>query len=126
MSEPAAAPKGGRVVVAAVWAASGVSHAGLASGASAFAEASIAIVLAVASAIGVIALLLDGRPGILLACAIAGAIGLATFVVPLLVPGLRGPTGGWTAPWPVAAFLLDALAVRIAVFTLRRGARATT
>ena len=124
MSQPAVAPKGGRAVVAAVWAASGVTHAVLAFRATAVVGATVSTVLAVAAAIGVIALLLDGRQGILLACAVAGAIGLASFVVPLLVPGFPEPTGGWTDPWLVAAFLLDGLAVRVAVFTLRRGARA--
>ena len=57
----------------------------------------------------------------LLTAAVAGGLGVALF----LVPGLIGVVGGqvwmaWLDPWAFGSLLLDAMVVRIAVFTLRR------
>lgn len=114
--------------MAAVWAAAGVAHLWLAidsSEADAVARL-VAATLAAAAAGGAIALVIGRRPGALLAAAITGAVGVASFLAPLLlpVPGLGAPDR-WLDPWAFGAFLLDGLTVRLAVFTLRRASRAS-
>ena len=57
----------------------------------------------------------------LLTGAVAGGLGVALFLVPGLVALAGG--GSWTAwldPWMFGALLLDAMVVRVAVFTLRK------
>ncbi|MEQ3552080.1 hypothetical protein WIS52_16525 [Pseudonocardia nematodicida] len=57
----------------------------------------------------------------LLAAAVAGGLGVALFVVPGLVAVAQGqPWNAWLDPWMFGALLVDALVVRIAVFTLRK------
>lgn len=62
----------------------------------------------------------------LLASAVAGGLGVALFLVPGLVALSRGQAWtAWLDPWAFGALLLDAMIVRIAVFTLRRTAAPT-
>ena len=113
----------GRRIVAALLVATAVVHAVLVarlwSGDPGL--AALDAVLAVA-ALGVAGALLrrDG-PGVLLAAAVVGGVGVATFLLPGLVAVAAGQGyRGWLDPWAFGALLLDALAVRVAVFTLRR------
>ncbi|GAA3084258.1 hypothetical protein GCM10010464_55330 [Pseudonocardia yunnanensis] len=117
---------GGRKVVAVVWAATGAVHLLLAlEGAAGPAANAVSWVLAAAALAGVVALLLSPRREIMLAAAIAGAIGVASFLVPLIGPlvGFGGAPGNGVGLWSFAGFVLDALTVRLAAFTLRRAAR---
>lgn len=57
----------------------------------------------------------------LLTAAVAGGLGVALFLVPGLIGVARGQVWmAWLDPWAFGALLLDAMVVRIAVFTLRR------
>ncbi|GAA1278617.1 hypothetical protein GCM10009609_47490 [Pseudonocardia aurantiaca] len=60
----------------------------------------------------------------LLACAIMGAVGVAVGVAgPLVGTWLavsRPGSNGGLNPWSLGALLIDALTVRVAIFTLRR------
>lgn len=56
-----------------------------------------------------------------LAAAGAGGLGVALFLIPGLVALAQGQSWtSWLDPWAFGALLLDAMVVRIAVFTLRR------
>lgn len=56
----------------------------------------------------------------LLACAIMGAVGVAgSLVVTWLSVSGPGSSGGLN-PWSLSVLLIDALTVRVAIFTLRR------
>ena len=59
----------------------------------------------------------DAEDGWLLACAATGAIGVASALALMLV-SFSG--GGRAELWSLAPLLVDALTVRLAVFTLRR------
>jgi hypothetical protein len=59
----------------------------------------------------------DGEDGWLLACAATGAVGVASALALTLV---LFSGGGRTELWSLAPLLVDALTVRVAVFTLRR------
>ena len=75
-------------------------------------------ILVLAALVGV-ALLLLGRAGprVLLFAAVAGAVGVASWFLPLMV----GPTYiSRFDPWDFGAVLVDALTVRLAVFNLHR------
>jgi hypothetical protein len=122
-------PRGGRGIVAGVWAAAGVVHActvvfGVATGP---AGTAFAIALAAAGVLGAGVLALSGRPVVLVVAAALGAVGVACFLLPrvVAVPGFGALLGDWGGPWGFGGFLLDGLLVRLAVFTLRRTARAT-
>jgi hypothetical protein len=119
--------RGGRQVVAAVWAVAGALHGWLAIHATGAVALGLSATLVVAALVGVVLLLVVGQPSVLLAAAVAGAIGVAGFLVPRLValPGFAISSGAWADPWSFAALLADALIVRLAVFTLRRAARST-
>ena len=57
----------------------------------------------------------------LLTSAIAGGVGVALFLVPGLVALAQGQSWvAWLDPWSFGALLLDAMVVRVAVFTLRK------
>ncbi|MEJ8279649.1 hypothetical protein [Pseudonocardia spirodelae] len=57
----------------------------------------------------------------LLACAVAGGAGVALFLVPGLLAVARGQdAASWLDARAFGALLVDAMVVRIAVFTLRR------
>ncbi|OLT18175.1 hypothetical protein BJF78_12055 [Pseudonocardia sp. CNS-139] len=127
MSEGAVVPPGGLRVVAGTWAVAGAVHLWVALDAprAGAAGAVVSAVLAVAAAAGVVALLVTKRPGALLAAVVTGAVGVAAFLVPRVaaLPGFGDVLPTWDNPWPFVAFLLDALVVRVAVFTLRRASR---
>lgn len=59
----------------------------------------------------------DSEDGWLLACAATGAVGVASALALTLV---LFSGGGRTELWSLAPLLVDALTVRVAVFTLRR------
>jgi hypothetical protein len=124
MAQGARVPRGGRTVVAGVWTAAGAVHlfAALHDPAPEPAGAWIAVLLAAAAVVGSVALIAGARPGTLLAAAVLGAVGVASFLVPRVVPlpGFGDVPADWADPWAFAGFLLDALVVRLAVFTLRR------
>jgi hypothetical protein len=122
-------PRGGRNVVAGVWAAAAVVHLcavflGVAAGPVGTA---VAVALAAAGLVGAVLLLLGGRPVVLVVAAALGALGVAGFLLPRLfgIPGFGALVGSWTDPWAFGGLLLDGLLVRLAAFTLRRTARAT-
>jgi hypothetical protein len=126
MPDDAPVPSGGRTVVAAVWAAAGAVHLLLAFEDTAGPVANgVSWVLAAAAAVGVVALFLSPRRETLLAAAVVGAIGVANFLVPMIGPlvGFGGGHGNSVGLWSFAGFVLDALTVRLAAFTLRRAAR---
>lgn len=57
----------------------------------------------------------------LLVSAVAGGLGVALFVVPGIVALAMGQSWtAWLDPWAFGALLLDAMVVRVAVFTLRK------
>ncbi|OLL74803.1 hypothetical protein Ae168Ps1_3201c [Pseudonocardia sp. Ae168_Ps1] len=74
------------------------------------------------AAIAALALVIRRADGpALLASAVAGGLGVALFLVPGLVVLAQGQTWtAWLDPWAFGALLLDAMVVRIAVFTLRK------
>jgi len=126
MSEDVRVPSGGRKVVAVVWAAAGAVHLRLAfEGTAGPAAHAVSWVLAAAAVVGVVALLLSPRRETMLAAAVVGAIGVASFLVPVIGPlvGFGVGPGDSLDPWAFAGFVLDALTVRLAAFTLRRAAR---
>ncbi|WP_433294582.1 hypothetical protein ACQPZQ_10700 [Pseudonocardia sp. CA-142604] len=126
MSDHAPLPSGGRKVVAAAWAATGAVHLVMAlEGAAGPVANVVSWLLAAAAVAGVVALLVSPRREIMLAAAIVGAIGVASFLVPLIGPlvGFGGAHGNTVGLWSFAGFVLDALTVRLAAFTLRRAAR---
>jgi hypothetical protein len=115
-------PRGGVAVVAATWAVAGVVHTGAALTGSGGSPA-LHYVLAAAALVGALVLGAGARrPEVLVVAAVVGVVGVAAFVVPLLLPlmGVGNAPGDVVAPWPLGAFVLDALTVRLAVFTLRR------
>jgi hypothetical protein len=126
MPDDAPVPSGGRRVVAAVWAAAGAVHLLLAFEDTAGPVANgVSWVLAAAAAVGVVALLRSPRRETLLVAAVVGAIGVASFLVPMIGPlvGFGGTNRSSVGLWSFAGFVLDALTVRLAAFTLRRAAR---
>ncbi|WP_224387717.1 hypothetical protein [Pseudonocardia sp. ICBG1293] len=78
--------------------------------------------LVAAAAVAGLALLLRRPDGTaLLGCAVAGGAGVALFLVPGLVAVAGGGDGAsWLDGWAFGTLLVDAMVVRIAVFTLRR------
>jgi hypothetical protein len=125
MSDDAPVPSGGRKVVAVVWAATGAVHLLLAiEGTEGPIANGVSWVLAAAAVVGVVALLLSPRRETMLAAAVVGAIGVASFLVPMIGPLVGfGGHGNPVGLWSFAGFVLDALTVRLAAFTLRRAAR---
>ncbi|MDN5917395.1 MAG: hypothetical protein L0I76_20235 [Pseudonocardia sp.] len=116
-------PTTGRRIVTALLVATAVVHAALVarSWAGAPVPAAIGAVIAVAALAVAVALMVRDEPAVLLGAAVVGGIGVATFLIPGLVAIVNGQSyGGWLDPWAFGALLLDALAVRVAVFTLRR------
>lgn len=111
--------RGGNAVVGATWILAGVAHAGAALDGS---TPALHYALAAAALAGALALLVAARPALLVAAAVVGMVGVAAFVVPVVLPllGVGDTPGDVLAPWPLGAFVLDALTIRLAVFTLRR------
>jgi hypothetical protein len=62
----------------------------------------------------------------LLACAITGALGVAGSLVVTWLSVSRPDSSGGLNPWGLGALLIDALTVRVAIFTLRRSPTAPT
>ena len=121
-------PQTRRVIVAVVLAAGGLLHITPAlrylGGATWLGVLTLVFVVAT---LAVAALLIrDDQPHLLLLAAVLGAIGVALFLGTRLAPvaGPGGEIASWTEPWALAAFIVDALAVRLAVFTLRLSERA--
>jgi hypothetical protein len=84
-------------------------------------------VLAVAALVLAALALRRPEPPVLLGAAVVGAIGVATYLLPSLVATFSGRAApGLLDPWAFGALLVDALVVRIAVFTLRRSQAAGT
>ena len=117
-------PRGGASVVAVTWAAAAAAH-GVVGLDGTGAGAAFAFTLAVVGAVGAAALLVRPRPELLVAAAVAGVVGVGAFALPLIVSvlGVGGPVADPVDPWGIGAFLVDALTVRLAVFTLRRAER---
>lgn len=117
-----------RVIVAVVLAAGGLLHITPAVRyLGAVAWLGVLTLVFVVAVLTVAALLMSvDQPHLLLLAAVLGAIGVALFLGTRLVPlaGPGGEIGSWTEPWSLAAFIVDALAVRLAVFTLRASERA--
>jgi hypothetical protein len=130
VAEGAVVPHAGRRVVATTWAVAGAVHLWIALDAptAGIAGAVVSAVLAVVAVIGAVALVLVGRPEALMAAIVAGALGVAGYLIPMVagLPGFGDLLPSWDNPWPFVAFLLDALVVRIALFTLRRTTRTQT
>lgn len=117
-----------RVIVAVVLAAGGVLHIPPALRyLGVVAWLGVLTLVFIVAVITVAALLVSvDQPRLLLLAAVLAAIGVAMFLVTRLVPfaGSAGEIASWTEPWSLAAFIVDALAVRLAVFTLRVSDRA--
>lgn len=124
MSDLPPVPRGGATVVAACWALAGALHVVIGLGASGFA-ATVAFALAGVAFVGAGALSVTPRGELLIAAAVAGTVGVAVFALPLVLPllGVGDPVADPTEPWAIGGFLVDALVVRLAIFTLRRAHR---
>jgi hypothetical protein len=82
------------------------------------------LVIGVAVMGGAVTLTPQRRTAWLLAAAVTGAVGAASYLLlGLTVPG--SAPGGWAYPWSFGTLLVDTVVVRVAVFALRRTARAT-
>lgn len=118
-----------RVIVAVVLAAGGLLHVPPAlRHLGSVTWLGVLTLVFVVAALTVAALLVCvDQPHLLLLAAVLGAIAVALFLGTRLVPlaGSGGEITSWTEPWALAAFIVDALAVRLAVFTLRLSDRAT-
>ena len=120
-------PRGGATVVAITWAVAGAVHLWIAPGAEG-AAAVLGFALAAVAIVGAAALLVDPRPELLVVAAVAGVVGVGAFALPLILPliGVGDPVADPVDPWGIGGFLVDALTVRLAAFTLRRASRAQT
>lgn len=118
-----AQPGTGRRIVIALLVATAVVHAVLLTRMWAGDQPVLAALdgaFAVAALVAAGAVLLRTEPAVLLGAAVVGGVGVAMFLVPGLVAIAGGRSfGGWLDPWAFGALLLDALVVRVAVFTLR-------
>lgn len=117
-------PRGGATVVAVTWAVAGVLHIVIGLGSAGFA-AVLAFTLATVAFVGAAALSVTPRGELLIAAGVAGTVGVAAFALPLILPflGIGDPVADPTDPWAIGGFLVDALTVRLAIFTLRRADR---
>ncbi|MDN5749123.1 MAG: hypothetical protein L0H64_11495 [Pseudonocardia sp.] len=114
-------PRGGAAVVAATWVVAGAAHLRIALDAVGPA-AVFGFALAAVALVGAGALLAAPRPELLVLATVAGVVGVGAFALPLILPflGVGGPVADPAEPWAIGAFLVDALTVRLAAFTLRR------
>lgn len=128
-------PRGGSAVVAAIWAVAGAVHlvSALRTGGSADVLGAdvlgadvLGFALAAVALVGAVALLVDPRPELLVVAAVAGVVGVAAFALPLILPllGIGAPAADPLDGWRIGGFVVDALTVRLAAFTLRRAGRA--
>ncbi|MBW0133071.1 hypothetical protein [Pseudonocardia abyssalis] len=120
-----AVPRGGSTVVAATWAVAGVVHLAIGLRTDG-AIAVLAFALAAVALVGAVALVADPRPELLVVAAVAGVVGVGWFALPLILPllGIGSPAADPLDAWRIGGFVVDALTVRLAAFTLRRAGRA--
>jgi hypothetical protein len=120
----------GHVIVAVLLGVAAVAHGGLAltsTARSAFLVGLSGLLTVAAIALVLVGLLVeaarfggDREDHWLLACAIMGAVGVAgSLVLTWLSVSRPGSSGGLNL-WSLGALLIDALTVRVAIFTLRR------
>lgn len=111
----------GRALLGVSWAAAAVLHARNLVAAHPTATMKLLDgVLVLVALVGVALLLGRAGPRVLLFAAVAGAVGVASWFVPLMVD----PTAVLRLdPWVFGAVLLDALTVRLAVFNMHRNSR---
>ncbi|WP_433558493.1 hypothetical protein ACQPWY_08110 [Pseudonocardia xinjiangensis] len=123
----------GHVIVVALLGVAAVAHGGLALTTGSAVVAGLSGLLVVAAIALVLVGLLVGAARFggdredhwLLACAVTGAVGVASALVVTWL-SVSGPgAGGGFDPWSLGVLLIDALAVRVAVFTLRRSPSGT-
>ncbi|QJY47897.1 hypothetical protein [Pseudonocardia broussonetiae] len=114
-------PRGGTTVVAVIWTVAGALHLWIALDAAGTAVV-LGFALAAVAFVGAAALIVEPRPELLVAAAVAGVIGVGAFAIPLILPllGVGDPVADPVSPWGVGGFLVDGLTVRLAAFTLRR------
>ncbi|MHA6784014.1 hypothetical protein ACVGOW_23915 [Pseudonocardia saturnea] len=107
--------------MAVTWTVAGAVHLWIALGAAG-ATAGLGFALAAVSFVGAAALIVEPRPELLVAAAVTGAIGVGAIAIPLILPllGVGFPVADPVSPWGIGGFLVDALTVRLAAFTLRR------
>jgi hypothetical protein len=119
----------GHVIVAALLGVAAAAHGGLAltsTASSAFVVGLSGLLTVAAIALVLVGLLVeaarfggDREDHWLLACAIMGAVGVAGSLVGTWLSVSRPGSSGGLSPWSLGALLIDALTVRVAIFTLR-------
>jgi hypothetical protein len=105
--------------------AGAVAHGGLAVvGGTLWAQV-MSGVLCVAGLVVVALLVSRPEPHVVLVAALFGMVGVASFLVVLIVALAGGghPISGWIGPWGIAGVILDSSVVRIAASVLRRHER---
>lgn len=114
-------PRGGTAVVAVTWTVAGAVHLWIALDAAGAAVV-LGFALAAVAFVGAAALIVEPRPELLVAAAVTGVIGVGAFAIPLILPLLSvgDPVADPVSPRGIGGFLVDALTVRLAAFTLRR------
>lgn len=116
-------PVVGRRIVIVLLALTALVHARLATGTGAEGPILAALdgIVAIVAGVALAMVVRRADAPALLTAAVAGGLGVALFLVPGLVAIAGG--GSWTAwlnPWMFGALLLDAMVVRVAVFTMRK------
>ncbi|WP_226361599.1 hypothetical protein [Pseudonocardia sp. ICBG1142] len=111
----------GRRILTVLLVLSAAVHVRLAFGATGPVLAGLDGLVAAAAVVSLLLLLRRTDGPALLACAVAGGLGVALFLVPGLLAVAQGTNWtAWLDAWSFGGLLLDAMVVRIAVFTLRR------
>jgi hypothetical protein len=103
-------------------AAAAVAHGGLAVVGGALWAQVVSGVLCAVALVAVGLLVTRPTPPVVLGTAVAGMVGVASFLLVLgvsLAAG-EGPVAGWIGPWGIAGVLVDSSVVRIAAAVLRR------
>ncbi|MER5672845.1 hypothetical protein [Pseudonocardia alni] len=114
-------PVTGRRILTVLLVLSAAVHVRLAFGATGPVLAGLDGLVAAAAVVSLLLLLRRADGPALLACAVAGGLGVALFLVPGLLAVAQGVNWtAWLDAWAFGGLLLDAMVVRIAVFTLRR------
>lgn len=113
----------GRKILLVLLVLAALVHAGLvvATGSAVPLSAVLDGVVAIAAVVALVLVIRRADGPAFLVAAGAGGLGVALFLVPGLVALAQGLSWtAWLDPWAFGALLLDAMVVRIAVFTLRR------
>lgn len=110
----------GRRILTVLLVLSAAVHVRLAFGATGPVLAGLDGLVAAAAVVSLLLLLRRTDGPALLACAVAGGLGVALFLVPGLAVAQGTNWTAWLDAWSFGGLLLDAMVVRIAVFTLRR------